>query len=98
MDDILIAIILAGIGFSGVYLRAELVLHRRMTALRRRRELVKRDFHAKRVGLGQNDVSRQPRTVPSSIQANVFHVMRVLVRVSRIYIQEHKIHRFWIRT
>jgi hypothetical protein len=40
MDDVLITIIVAGIGLSVAYLRAELVLHRRTTALQRAKELV----------------------------------------------------------
>jgi hypothetical protein len=97
MDYILIAIIVAGIGLSGAYLRAELVLHRRTTALQRARELVQRDVHAERVCLGQNDAPGQSRTVPWSIP-NAFRPMRVLARALRIYIQEPNIHRFRIRT
>jgi hypothetical protein len=95
MDYFLIAIIIAGIGLSGAYLRAELLLHRSMTAIQRRRELMQREFHAKRVGLAQGDRSTQP--VPS-IQASVFQMMRVLARALRIFIQERNIQRFWIRT
>jgi hypothetical protein len=98
MDYVLIAIIIAGIGLSGAYLRAELLLHRRATAVQRKTELVQRELHTKRVRLGQNDMSRQPRTVPSSVPANVFQVVRVLARALRIYIQERNIHRFWIGT
>jgi hypothetical protein len=54
MDDILIAIILAGIGLSGAYLRAELVLHRRLTAALRRREVLQRELHIQRVRPEQN--------------------------------------------
>jgi len=57
MDDLLIAIIIAGIGLSGAYLRAELLLHRRMTAIQRRRELAEFELHAMRVPLEQNDMS-----------------------------------------
>lgn len=49
LDDVLFAIILAGIGLSGAYLRAELVVHRRVTAVERRRELVRRELHCVRV-------------------------------------------------
>jgi hypothetical protein len=94
IDDLLFTIILAGIGLSGAYLRAELDLHRRMTALQRARELLQREVHAKRVRLGHNEMS-QP--VPS-MQANAFPLVRVLARALRIYIQERNIHRFRIRT
>src|ERR1700690_4111113 len=69
IDYLLFAIILAGIGLSAVYLRAELLLHRKLNVLRRSRELVQREFHAKRVGLRQTDLPRQPYRVPASIQA-----------------------------
>jgi hypothetical protein len=95
IEDLLFAIILAGIALSGAYLRAELVLHRRTTALRRARELVQREVHAKRVRLGPNKMPTQP--VPS-IQANALPLVRVLARALRIVIQERNIHRFRIRT
>jgi hypothetical protein len=94
LDDLLLAIILAGIGLSGAYLRAELILHRRTTVLQRARELVQREVHAKRVRLGPN---KMPQPVPS-IRANAFSPVRVLARALRIYIQERNIHRFRIRT
>ena len=95
IDDLLFAIILAGIALSGAYLRAELVLHRRATALRRARELVQREVHAKRVRLGPHKMPTQP--VPS-IGANSFPPVRVLPRALRIVIQERNIHRYRIRT
>jgi hypothetical protein len=95
LDDLLFAIIIAGIGLSGAYLRAELLLHRNMTALQRTRELLQCDVHAKRVRLGSNKMSMQP--VPS-IQTNAFQLVRVLARALRIVIQGHNIHRFRIRT
>ena len=94
IDDLLFAIILAGIGLSGAYLRAELILHRRMAALQRARELVRREVHAKRVRLEHN---KMPQPVPS-MQANAFQLVRVLARALRILIQERNIHRFRIRT
>ena len=94
LDDLLFAIILAGMGLSGAYLRAELVLHRRMAALQRARELVQREVHAERVRIEPNKVL-QP--VPS-IQANALPLVRVLARALRIVIQERNINRFRIRT
>jgi hypothetical protein len=69
MDDLLTAIILAGIALSGAYLRAELVSHRRTTALQRARELVQREFHAKRVRLGPN---KMPRSLFPRFRQNLF--------------------------
>jgi hypothetical protein len=60
IDDLVFAIIVAGIGLSGAYLRAELVLHRRTTAVQRVRELVQREVHAKRARLGPNKMPTQP--------------------------------------
>jgi hypothetical protein len=94
IDDLIFAIILAGIGLSAAYLRAELDLHRRTTALQRARELLQREVHAKRVRLGPNTM---PQPV-SSIRANALPPLRVLARALRIYIQERDIHRFRIRT
>jgi hypothetical protein len=94
IDDLLFAIILAGIGLSGAYLRAELSLHRRTTALQRARELLQREVHAKRVHL---EHFKMPQPVPS-IQANTFPLVRVLARALRIYMQERNIHRYRIRT
>src|SRR5271167_428667 len=70
------------------YLRAELVLHRRLTETRRRRDLVQRGLHIKRVYLDNNDVRTQPRTYRSPIQINVFPAVRVLARALRIFRQE----------
>ena len=95
IDDLFFAIILAGIGLSGAYLRAELVLHRRTIAVQRAREFVQREVHAKRVRIEPNKVLTQP--VPS-IQANAFRLVRVLARALRIFIQDRNIHRFRIRT
>ncbi len=45
LDDLLIALIIAGMGISGAYLRAELLLHRRLTAVQRIRQLQQRQLH-----------------------------------------------------
>jgi hypothetical protein len=71
LDDLLTAIIIAGVGLSGAYLRAELVLHRRLTAALRRREVLQYKLHIERVRPEQNDVPMQPRTYPSPIRLNV---------------------------
>jgi hypothetical protein len=94
IDDLLFAIILAGIGLSGAHLRAELDLHRRTTTVQRARELLQREVHAKRVHLEHN---KMPQPV-SSIQANAFPLVRFLARALRSYIEERNIHRYRIRT
>jgi hypothetical protein len=98
VDDLLIAIIIAGLGLSGTYLRAEFVLHRRSKAAEGRKELAWRELHIKRVRPEQIDRSRQPRTYPSPTQTNVFPAMRVLARFLRIFVQERNIQWFWFRT
>jgi hypothetical protein len=49
MDYVLIVIIIAGIGLSGAYLRAELVLRRRTKAAARRDDLSLRKLNANRL-------------------------------------------------
>jgi len=49
LDDLLIAILIAGLGLSGAYLRAEFFSHRRFKAAERRKELALRELHMKRV-------------------------------------------------
>jgi hypothetical protein len=96
-DDLLFAIIIAGLGLSGAYLRAELLSHRRLTAAQRKSELLHLELHTNRVRLEKNGVSTPPRAAPTSIP-NDFQTARVLARALRILVQEHDIHRFWRRT
>lgn len=96
-DDLLFAIIIAGLGLSGAYLRAELLLHRRLTAAQRKSELLHLELHTNRVRLEQNGVSTPPRAAPTSIP-NDFQTARVLVRGLRIFIQERNIQWYWFRT
>ena len=49
LDDLLMAIIMAGIGLSLAYLRAEYVFNRRSKAVARRDELILRELHANRL-------------------------------------------------
>ena len=98
MDDLLLVMIMAGIGLSGAYLRAELLLHQRMTAVRRKRELLQLELHTQIVRLEHKEMSRQPRIVSASIPANVLQVMWELLRALRVFIQGRQLHRFWIRT
>jgi hypothetical protein len=63
VDDLLIAIIIGGIGLSGAYVRAEFMLWRRNKAAERRREVCLRELHAHRLWHAENDVP-----VPSTVQ------------------------------
>jgi len=56
LDDLLIALIIAGIGISGAYLRAELLLHRRLTAVQQIRQLQQRQLHTTRAQIRHNGV------------------------------------------
>ena len=90
IDDLLIGTIIAGVGLSGTYLRAEFVLHLRFKAAERRKELVWREVHANRARPEQNNMLRQPRTYPTGIQTNSSQVVRALASASRIFIRERK--------
>jgi hypothetical protein len=57
VDDLLIAMIIAGIGLSGAYLRAECVLHRRFKAAERKKLIVQRELYAHRLPLTQKDLA-----------------------------------------
>ena len=81
LDDLLLAIIIAGIGLSVAYLRAELVLHRRLTGTLHRREVLQYKLHIKRVP-EQNDMPRQSAAYPSPTQTNVYPAMRVWARLT----------------
>jgi hypothetical protein len=98
VDDLLLVMIMAGIGLSGAYFRAELLVHQRMTAVRRKRELLQLELHTQRVRLEHQEMSRQPRAAPASIPANIVQVMRDLLRALRSFIHGCHIHRLWIRT
>jgi hypothetical protein len=49
LDDLLMAIIIAGVGLSLAYLRAEYVFNRRPKAAARRDALILRELHANRL-------------------------------------------------
>jgi hypothetical protein len=49
INDVLFVVITSGIVLTGVYVRAELTWHRRMTAEERRRELAQGELHRQRV-------------------------------------------------
>jgi hypothetical protein len=54
IDDLLLVIIIAGIGLSGAYLRAEMDFHRRMMAAQRDREIQHLELHTKRLRHGHD--------------------------------------------
>jgi 6-phosphogluconolactonase len=68
-DDLLIAIIVAGIGLSVAYLRAEYVSWRRYKAAERRHEVSLCELHLKRLRVEDNDV-------PAAITAGAVRVAR----------------------
>jgi hypothetical protein len=55
-DDLLIALIIAGFGFSGAYFRAEYLSWRRCRASERKRETSFRELHASRLSCQKNDL------------------------------------------
>jgi len=75
LDDLLMAIIIAGLGLSGAYLRAELLVHRKFRAADRRAELALHEVRINRVRPEQHDMPRQPRTHPSAIRALGAHAI-----------------------
>ena len=56
LDDLLIAIIIAGMGLTVAYLRAEYVLHRGSKAAEHKKLIVQRELHANRLRPKQMDV------------------------------------------
>ncbi len=55
MDDLLVAMIIAGIGLSGAYLRAELILRLGTKAAQQRDDLNRCELHAHTLTLMQKD-------------------------------------------
>jgi hypothetical protein len=98
MDDLLIAMIIAGIGLSIAYLRAELVVRQEFKAAEQKKELALRERHITRARRGHTALLRQPSAVFCLVQTNPFRPMRVLVRALRIFIQERNIQWYWFRT
>jgi Arc/MetJ family transcription regulator len=98
MDDLLIAMIIGGIGLSIAYLRAELVVRQEFKAAERRKELALRERHITRPRREHTALLRQPSAVFCPVQTNPFQLLRVLVGALRIAIQERNIHWYWFRT
>jgi hypothetical protein len=97
MDNLLFAIIIAGVGLSVTYLRAELALRQELKA-ERETELALPEPHITRPRREHTALLRQPSTVSRPIQTNPFRPMRDLARALRILIQGRIIRLFWIRT
>jgi hypothetical protein len=98
MDDLLITIIVVGIGLSIAYLRAELVWRQEFKATERKRKLALRELHITRPRRHPRGMLGQASTASWPIQANPFQLVRVLVRALRIFLQERDIHWYWFRT
>jgi hypothetical protein len=94
IDEFLLMIILAGMGLTVAYLRAEYVLYRRFKAAEHQKWIVQRELHVNRVRLGHN---KMPQPV-LSIQTNASPLVRALARALHIFIQGRLIHPFWTRT
>jgi hypothetical protein len=98
MDDLLSAMIIAGIGLSIAYLRAELVVRQEFKAAEREKALVLRELHITRPRREHTAVLRQPSPAFWPVQTNPFQLVRILVRALRMFIQERNIHWYWFRT
>jgi hypothetical protein len=70
MDDLLIAIIIAGVGLSVTYLRAELVLRQELKAAERKKERALRELHITRPRREHTALLRQPGAVSWPVQTN----------------------------
>jgi hypothetical protein len=57
VDDLLIAIIIAGLGLSGAYLKAEYLSWRRYNAAQRKQQASLRAWHINRLRRAENDAS-----------------------------------------
>ena len=93
-DDLLVVMILVGIGLSGAYLRAEILSHLGFKAAERRREALQRELHNKGVRPEKMDMPSRLRTDPSSIQTDIFATMRALARASCIFRRERQFRLF----
>jgi len=98
MDDLLIMIIVAGIGLSIAYLRAELVARQEFKAAERKKEFALRALHITRPRREDTALLRQPSAVSWPVQTNPLQLVRVLVRALRIFIQERNIQWYRFRT
>jgi hypothetical protein len=89
-DNFLFAIIIAGIGLAGAYLKAEYTLHKRLKSAERRKELVLHDLHVARVRLEQNGVRVYVRIALPPLQPHFDRTIGFLVRHWRSE-REHRV-------
>jgi len=85
MDDLLITIIIAGIGLSIAYMRAELVSRRGRKVQERKKAIVQREWHANRLRLEQK---RVPVRLRPPTEANLAGTLSGLVG-SRLTLQNN---------
>lgn len=90
LDDLLIVIIIIGVGLSGAYLKAEYELHVRLRTAQRRTRLVLHDLHASRVRIEQNGIPVHVWIARAPAQSQPFQTMRFLARNSRP-VREHRV-------
>jgi len=83
LDDLLIAIIIIGIGLSGAYLKAEYDSHVRLKTSERRTGIVLHDLHASRVRIEQNGMPVHVRIACVPMQSPLSGTLRFLARHSR---------------
>jgi hypothetical protein len=89
--------IIAGIGLSIAYLRAELVVRQEFNVAERKKELALRELRITRRRREQTALLRHPNAVSWPVQTNPSQLVRVLVRALRISMQERNIQWYWFR-
>ena len=82
LDDLLIAIIIIGIGLSGAYLKAEYELQVRLRTKERSTGIVLHAVHASRVRMEQNGMPVHVRIARAPMQSPLSGTMRFLTRNS----------------
>ena len=90
LDDLLLAIIIIGIGLSGAYLKAEYQLHVRLRTAERGTRVVRHDLHASRVRIEQNGIPVHVWIARAPLQSQLSRALRFLARSSRPG-QEHRV-------
>ena len=90
LDDLLIAIIIIGIGVSGAYLKAEYESKVRLRTAERRTSVVLHDLHTFRVRIEQNGIPVHVLIARAPMQAQLSRTLRFLARSSRPG-EEHRV-------
>ncbi len=88
LDDLLIAIIIIGIGLSAAYLKAEYDAHIRRRTAERRTGIVP-DVHASRVRMEQNGMPVHVQIARAPMQSPLSGTLRFLARHSRTAREHH---------